>query len=214
MICNHTCRIYLAVVRPVHTMPNVPAWFYVESYAERLCIYFLLLVSVVASFVWLCRRKLSLGIKVALGLAWAPPAIVYTCLLISGAGTLYSSAYWKGGQIIHGAIYTGYIPRTLAARFEPYLTIAFLLGLAALAYRLWLAGFARPGTVLLVLLFVVVLLQVLPRVPRGTLTEAISAADFHYTFHHDRSIAFPSLPVEILLLAISSSVCRRRGCNW
>ncbi len=196
MVANHAIRLWVAVVRPVGRLLNVPAALFVESYVERLFIYALLASSAACSMMIVTRRVRDRRAIASLICMLLPAAIVFSLLALAGYKTLSGSGYWRGESIAHGPVYMGSIPRDLALSLEPYLTFAFVIGLGSflglLAQRgdLWRTSF--------VALSLVILVQPVPRLGRGLLTEAISATDFHYTFHHDRSITFPSLPFMVM----------------
>ena len=203
---NHLVRIHLTV-KAISDKMEVPAFFFIETYCMRLTVYLAVALVCLLILTKIWRSSGSLTIRIASYLMVISTLIAALTIFWGGVDILTSSPYWSGESITHRNLYMGSLPRDMAHQFEPAITFMFILGLGMIG-----AGFMgvkwreRPWIIPAAVLFLVIFIQIIPRLHMVRLTEAFFTTDFYYAFRLDRSISFPCLPVMILFL--STTVAR------
>lgn len=199
---NNAVRIALLAKEGVVSQPTTPAIFFVGTYVTRLSVYAAIATTCAVLLLAVGRKDLSRRSRLGSCLLLAALAAAAASFLAGGAETLMASPYWEGGSILHGTLYMGTFPREYPALVEPWATIAFLVGTSLVTIGLLKARLESSTLLPPLAMAGAILVQVLPRIGRGLVTETLYGADFYYAFRLDRSLAFPLFPLLILSLAI------------
>jgi len=200
-ITNQMIRFQLFLSPSISQKGDVPAVYFVQTYSTRMSVY-LTIILVGLLLAWKMGRSSATRISKAGSLLMILSLVGASFIIFTGAlGTLAASPYWHEGSIDRGSIFMGTVPRELSGLLEPWITLALLAGLLLVGWEI-LSGDKGVSMLLpLLLLFLVILVQALPRIYLGSLTEALYSTDFYYSFRLDRSISFPSLPIIMVFVA-------------
>ncbi len=202
-LVNLAIRLWLAAIPDLVDKTQVPVFWFVFAYAERLVVYAAIALASIILLAKIPKSRLPGGTKAGSILAVAAVLAVTISILSAGLATLASSPHWRGEPMVHSKVYMGTIPRDLAMSLEPWVTCILLLGLGTVAVDVLRASRdGNPWWFPAFCLFLGILVQTLPRIGRGLLVTAISATDLYYPFRLDRSLAFPLIPALMLSLGI------------
>ena len=210
MLGNHTIRLYFALNDSIVDQMTVPEVFFIETYLVRMSVYAVIFLVSLVMIANIGRPKVTFVARSGsylLSLAILASSLGF---FLGGATTLADSPYWDGNSILHGRIYMGTVPRHYTNSFEPIITFMLLFALGLVGAEM-LRKDVNGSILPIILLFSCILIQVLPRLGTGLLSEAFYSSDFYYAFRLDRSLSFPLIPWLILSLGWASMRLLRRN---